>query len=208
MGRAKLILKYKWFILSLTLLVAILSFIFAYFKPTIYDTSVSFLINRINKQKTAEYQYDDYYAIQASDLFSQTVMSWFMTPSVLLEIYDKAGIDPQIKSITQFTSRFKTKKYSPQNIVVRFKERDRQTAEKISDSIISIIGQKSAESNQDLDNKALFEVKGAKPVIVESKPSLWLSIVIGFISGLIISIVIVNLILYFKEEKANQIINQ
>jgi len=205
MNNFKALLKYKWFILVLTLLAAIFSFGFAYFKPAVYDTSISFSINRINKQQTTQYQYDDYYAIQASDLFSQTVMSWFMTPSVLLEIYDKAGIDPQIKSIASFTSRFKIKKYSPQNIVVSFKERDKNTAEKISESIISIISQKGEQSNKDAESKSLFEVKGAKPVIVESKPSLWLSTLIGLVGGFILSLIIVNFILYFKQDKVNQV---
>lgn len=208
MNKWTTLLKYKWFILALTLLAAVFSFIFAYLKPAVFDTSISFSINQINRQKTAQYQYDDYYAIQASDLFSQTVMSWFMTPSVLLEIYDKAGVDPQIKSINSFTSRFNIKKYSPQNIVVRFKERDNKTAEKISDSIISVISQKAAASNQDADNKSLFEVKGAEPVIVQTKPLLWLYTLIGLVSGFILSLIIVNLILYFKEDKANQITHQ
>lgn len=208
MSNVKIILKYKWFILAVTLLATIFSFVYAYFKPPIFDTSISFAINRINKQKTAEYQYDDYYAIQASDLFSQTVMSWFMTPSVLLEIYDQAGVDPQITSIERFTSRFKTKKYSPQNIVVRFKERDKTSAEKISNSIISIISQKAAASNQDADKNTLFEVKGAKPVIVEKKLNIWLSGLIGLLGGLIISMIVSYLIEYFKESQANQIISQ
>lgn len=208
MNNWKIILKYKWFILTITLLAAIFSLVFAYLKPAVFDTSISFSINRINKQKTGEYQYDDYYAIQASDLFSQTVMSWFMTPSVLLEMYDKAGVDPKIKTITSFSSRFKVKKYSPQNIVVRFNERDKPTADKISESIIAVVGQKSAESNKDAESKSLFEVKGAKPVIVESRPSLWLSTLIGFICGLVMSIIIVNLILYFKENRTNQITYQ
>jgi hypothetical protein len=130
---------------------------FSYMKPITYDTSISFSINRINRQDTAEYQYDGYYAIQASDLFSQTVMSWFMTPSVLLEMYDQAGIDPQIKSLTDLTSRFKTKKYSPQNIVVKFSERDQETATKISAAIVTVVEKKGAIANQTSDQKALLE---------------------------------------------------
>ena len=86
--KTRLFKKYWGWLVIITVLATILSFVFAYFKPVNFDTSISFSINRINKQKTEEYQYDDYYAIQASDLFSQTVMSWFLTPSVLLEIYD------------------------------------------------------------------------------------------------------------------------
>jgi hypothetical protein len=78
--------------------------------------SVSFAVNRINSQSTAEYQYDGYYALQAADLFAQTVVSWFSTPSVLREVYDQASMDPEITTVSSLANRFKVKKYSAQNI--------------------------------------------------------------------------------------------
>ena len=62
-------------------------------------------------------------------------MSWLLTPSVLLEIYEFADTDPEISSLEEISSRFKTKKYSPQNIVVRYKERDYDTADKIATAV-------------------------------------------------------------------------
>jgi capsular polysaccharide biosynthesis protein len=174
------------------------SLVFTLTTPKYYDTSISFSINRINRQTTTEYQYDGYYAIQASDLFSQTVMSWFLTPSVLLEIYQKADIDPMIVSLEDLSARFKTKKYSPQNIVVRFKERDTQTAERISQAIIDIVQSKASLSNQTSDSQALFEVIGSKPVIVEKKPNIWLNMIIGFLAGIIFSIIIAYLVDFWR----------
>jgi len=195
------LIRYRWVVISLTVIATIASFAFAYLKPVEYDTSISFQINRINRQLTSEYQYDGYYAIQASDLFSQTVMSWFKTPSVLLEIYNEAGVDPQIKTMEEFTSRLKTKQYSPQNIVVRFKEREKATAEKLSQAIVTIIQERSAKLYQGEDENSLFEVIGAKPVVVDKTPVLWLVTLIGFIGGFVIGIIIVYLVRYFKQEE-------
>lgn len=192
--------KGKFIIIILTVLITLASFLFAYFKPVSYVSSISFSVNRINKQETSDYQFDGYYAIQASDLFSQTVISWFLTPSVLLEIYDQAGVDPKIKSLDKFASRFKTKKYSAQNIVVTFREPSQEGAQKLSQTIIEVIEEKAVKLNQTADNKALFEIMGSKPVIVASKPNTLLVTLIGFISGLIISIIGVYLIRYFKED--------
>ncbi len=197
----KIIAKYRWFIIIITVLATVGSLVYSYIKPAYFDTSISFSINRINMQTTEDYQYDGYYAIQASDLFSQTVMSWFMTPSVLLEIYEKANIDPQITSIESFTSRFKTKKYSPQNIVVRYHERDYETADAIATAIIDIVENKAAEANQTSDDKALFEVVSSKPVIVERKPVVWLNTVIGFVAGLLFSVVVAYFVEYWRREE-------
>jgi capsular polysaccharide biosynthesis protein len=197
----KILKRYVAFLIIFPLAVGLAAFLFSYYTPITYDTSISFAINRINKEKTSDYQYDGYYAIQASDLFSQTVVSWLSTPSVLLEIYDNAKIDPQISSIDKFSSRFKTKKYSPQNIVVRFNERDRVTSEKIAKSIQDVLSDKVSKLNQNPENKALFELASSSPVIVEKKPEIILLTIIGLISGFIFALLLTYIINYFKKEE-------
>lgn len=190
--------QYRWLILGITLVGLVATVVFSLLEKPYYDTSISFSINQTNKQDTADYQYDGYYAIQASDLFSQTVMSWFLTPSVLLEIYQGAGIDPQISSIDEITSRFKTKKFSPQNIVVRYKERDRETAQKIAAAIVNVIEERAAASNQSSDNKSLFEVKGGEPVIVERQPNVLLNTGIGLVASIVLSLIAAYSIGYLR----------
>ena len=185
-------------LIVLPILVGVAALLFSYYAPTYYKSSISFAVNRINKQETVDYQYDGYYAIQASDLFSQTVVSWFFTPSVLLEIYEQAEVEPNIDSLERFTNRFKAKKYSSQNIVVSFKERDQDTAEKISQSIIQTVQDRGAKLNQTSDQKALFEVVGSTPVIDDQKPNVILNTVIGIIVGFFAGLGLVYLIRYFK----------
>ncbi|MBU2228884.1 hypothetical protein KJ810_00585 [Patescibacteria group bacterium] len=189
--------KGKSFIITFTLLVTLAAFLFTYFRPVTYASSISFAVNRINKQETPYYD-DSYFGIQASDLFSQTVISWFLTPSVLLEIYESGEVDPQIESLERFANRFKTKKYSPQNIVVRFSERDEDTANTISQAVITVVEEKAVSINQTADNKALFEIVGEKPVIVKNDPQTILATIVGFIVGLVVGIVLVYLFRYFK----------
>ncbi len=174
------------------------SFLFSYYQPKQFKTSISFAVNRINKQTTADYQYDGYYAIQASDLFSQTVVSWFFTPSVLLEIYEDAGVEPNITSLERFTNRFKAKKYSSQNIVVAYKERDHETAEKLAASIINTVQERGSELNQSAEQEALFEIVGSTPVIDEQEPNLILNSLIGLIFGFCAGLGLVYLVRYFK----------
>lgn len=189
--------KSKSFIIVFTVIVTLAAFLFTYFRSVTFSSSISFAVKRINKQETPYYD-ESYFAIQAADLFSQTVISWFLTPSVLLDIYDRAQVDPKISSLEKFVSRFKTKKYSAQNIVVRFSERDKKTTEDVSQAISEVVEEKAATLNQTADNKALFEIQGEKPVIVENKPKVVLSTIIGLITGLFVSIILVYLSHYFK----------
>jgi capsular polysaccharide biosynthesis protein len=195
--------KGKNFIILFTLLVTVAAFLFAYFKPITHSSSISFAVKRINKQETPYYD-DSYFGIQAADLFSQTVISWFLTPSVLLDIYDQAEVEPRIDTLERFVNRFKTKKYSAQNIVVRFTESSEENAQKVSNAITSVVEEKSGTLNQTADNKALFEVSGEKPVIVKSEPNITFYTIIGFVIGLVVGIILVYLYRYFTNSSSSE----
>lgn len=196
----KILNRHKTMIVVLTLLIALAFWLFASYQPVVYDTSIAFNINRTAKQKTTDYQYDGYYAIQASNLFAQTIMSWLMTPSFLLEIYQQAGVEPNIDYLDKFANRFETKKFSPQNVAVRFKERDEATAQKISQSIIKTIEAKAVESNKTSEGDSLFSVIGSQPVIVPYKMDIKIVTAVGLIVGLLLSCFLAYLIWYFKKE--------
>ena len=97
-------------VVGVTLLGSLAGFLAsAFLQDVVYDTSISFAVNRTSRQETTDFQFDGYYAIQAADLFSKTIVSWFSTPSILLEMYRNAGIEPTIGSIDSFSNAFKTR---------------------------------------------------------------------------------------------------
>lgn len=143
-------------------------------RPERTGVSVSFAINRTNREMTTQYQYDGYYALQASDLFAQTVVSWFSTPSVLLEVYEAVNLDPAIQSINSLPSRFSVRKYSAQNIVVKFTETNTTRASQVADGLKKVMESKASKLNQTSDGKSLFEIVGGSPVVAPAKPNLGL----------------------------------
>ncbi len=190
----RLALRYKTLLLVVLLVPPVLAGVFAMNRTDTYTTSIAFTVNRINKQPTPDYQFDGYYALQASDLFSETVVSWFLTPSVIVEIYDAAGVDPRVTSLGALTSRFKIKKYSSQNLVVKFTEATQADAVKIGSAVISTVEAKAAELNQTADRKALFEVVGGKPVTVHDSKQVVLVSVVGLVIGLFLVTLLVGLL--------------
>jgi capsular polysaccharide biosynthesis protein len=193
--------KYLVLVVAIVLVSALASFFLSFYRPITYDASISFAVNRINKEKTPDYQYDGYYAIQASDLVSQTVVSWFATPSVVLEIYNQAGLSPAFESLDKFATLFHTKKYSGQNIGVKFNMADKLSAEKISNAAVTLIADKVANLNKNSDNQALFEIVASPPVIVENKANALLITLIGLVTGLILGLLLVYVIDFFKADK-------
>lgn len=150
------------------------TFIVTATQPARTGVSESYAIHRVGQEATPDYQYDGYYALQAVDLFSQTVVSWFNTPSVLREIYLQANLDPEISSLSNLPGRFFVKRYSAQNIVVRFSESTPERARKIADATRHVMEDRAAKLNLTPEGKPLFGIVGSLPVIGPRQPNPWL----------------------------------
>jgi len=187
------------FMIMVVIVVTATAVVSAVLKPVEYRASIAFAVNRINAQTTTDYQYDGYYAIQAADLLSQTVVSWFLTPSVLLSIYDRADVEPMITSLDRFTSRFKAKKYSSQNIVVSFVERERDWSEKLSAAVILVVEEQAAALNTTAENTPLFRITGSQPVIVEHRANPYLAGLVGFVAGWLLALALVEINKYLRD---------
>ncbi len=181
----------RWLILIIMVIGIGVSVVVAGTQPERTAVSVSFAINRVNRDATTQYQYDGYYALQASDLFAQTVVSWFSTPSVLREVYQQANLDPEIQSINSLPSRFTVRKYSAQNIVVKFTERTDARAQTVATTLPKVMEDKATALNQSSDGKSQFDIVGGQPVIAPSKANLPLivvaAVILSFALGLFVA---------------------
>lgn len=186
------------FLVIVTLLAGLAALIYSLRQPLKYETSISFAANRINQGPTNAYEYDGYYAIQAADLFSQTVVSWFSTPSVLKEVYERAGVDTKQHALNDLTHRFSTKKFAAQNIVVTFSEASESRAQQIAQAVIETMQTRAAALNQASDKKALFELVGTKPLIVPTKPNVPLMTFGGLLAGFLAALSVVSLTAYLR----------
>lgn len=185
--------------MAVILLVMVAAYLWSYLQPTSYITSISFAVNRVNKEETVDYQYDGYYALQASDLFSETVVSWLQTPSVLVEIYERAGLtNASNASIRSLTSRFKTKKAAAQNIVVSYSSPTSEEASKLATAMTETITDHTATANRTAQDKALFEVQAARPVIVKVEANPILVGLASLIVGIALAAFLVPLVEYLS----------
>lgn len=193
--------KNRWLLITIFLVPIIAAMLFAVTRPNTYTASIAFTINRINKQPTSEYQFDGYYALQASDLFSDTVVSWFLTPSAIVDMYDRAGINPNVTSLSSLTSRFNIKKFSAQNLNVKFTALSQNEADKLATAVIQTVQEKTASLNQSADRKALFEAVGSKPVIVTNSKGAIIAGIVGLIIGLFLDVLLIGLLRVFSVAK-------
>ncbi|MBI2984584.1 MAG: hypothetical protein HYY50_03085 [Candidatus Kerfeldbacteria bacterium] len=184
--------RQRWLIITIVGVATVTAFAVAAGRPTRFAVSQSFAVNRVRPEPTPDYQYDGYYALQAADLFSQTVVSWFLTPSMLNEIYARAKVNPEIQSLATLPSRFRVKRYSAQNIVVRFSERTRRRAEQVAAAMPPLLQERTHQLNQDPKGQPLFEIVDSDPVIAPDRVNLWLVAALALITSLVLGLLLVT----------------
>jgi len=175
--------KQRWMILAVVVVASATTWTVAITRPTRSAVTAAFAINRADRQVTPDYQFDGYYALQAADLFAQTVVSWFQTPPILQEVYEAAKLNPEIDSVNNLPSRFKVKKYSAQNIVVRFQESTPERAKQLSVALKKNMEERAAALNQNAEGQSIFSIVAATPAFSEARaPALLLTIGMAIVS--------------------------
>jgi len=100
-------------ILALALISAGITCVFASLQKPIFDVSLSLSVAPQEREQTQDYQYDGYYALQAADIFSDTVASFFQSPENVVEIYKKAELPLPSEDFKILKKIFTAKKIAP-----------------------------------------------------------------------------------------------
>lgn len=174
-------------ILAFAVLTALVAVVAATALPPRYHTSLALAIT-IHRQDTQEYQYDGYYALQAADLFSQTLMSWFTTPAVVRDILNRAQRADSQGSLEQSQGVFRVQKASGQNVVVSYASLSRDEADRIAESIRQVVTEHARALNQTPQGESIFSVDVSEPFTLENKTSPLVAGAAGLILGLAIMI--------------------
>lgn len=189
----------KWFIILFTLAAGVAAFVYAIYRPVSYEAVVSFNVELANRTATPDYQYGGYYDLKAAEIYTQHLMSWLLTPAVVEQIYQEAGVSYSIDSIPRFTNRFKTHQYSAQNFDVEFHDYNRETAEKLAVAVATVISSRADDTKGIADDQPLFVAQPLDPVVAEDELNPWFVTVVGLIAGLLASIILVYLREYIRE---------
>lgn len=137
--------------------------------PKSARVSLAFTIAEQSRQETADYSYDGYYSLRASELVADTMISWLSTPAVIKDIYAGAGIAiSDDRAFTEAGRAFRAKKLSSQNVVVTFSTQDAGTAAKLAERTSQILSDRAARLVLSPKDQSLFLVTASEPVIADA----------------------------------------
>lgn len=153
----RLFFSFVFFILTVV-------FVYLYFRPISYTTSLVLNITRVGAQSTENYKYDNFYRLQADEKFAETLVEWLKSPRIEEEIFEEAGIDTADYSLKSLTKSIKAEKMSSQVVSVKFSSPNKKNASDIAEAVSKIVSKKTQSLNKDQKDETWFEVISENPV--------------------------------------------
>jgi len=180
--------KEKNIISGTVLLVFISTLIFSGLKEVSCENDMLLLISRSGTQNTADYKYDGYYAVQASDIFADNASQWLASASIASEIYIRAKAESELRSLKDFSKIFKADKLSSQYVRVRYRSKDKETAIDLAHAITDVLQEKADLLSRSSIEQISFKIIYSDPLSIESKSDFLLNGILAIIGGLFLGI--------------------
>ncbi len=194
----KILRQEKNIIIGSVIVLMIFTSVFTMKKPVSYASDLVLLISRKGTQATDNYKYDGYYAVQASDVFSDNISQWLSSASVASEIYSRAGIKSDFSDFRQFSKIFKAKKLSSQYVEVRYETKDEQSAKVIARAIVDVLQEKTDSLSKASNEEIAFSIIYNDPFVIRSANSLWWNNALAVLGGLFLGVMLAFGKNYFK----------
>lgn len=96
----------------------------------------SYLVSLSEREETPDFEFDGYYALQATDLFAATLAEWLTTPEVVVAAYRAAGLEPGTEDPRALTRLVEARKSAPQLVEVTVKGSSQAEAEALTAGLL------------------------------------------------------------------------
>lgn len=187
-----LLLKEKKLLLATITLFVAGTFLWQGVQPTSYQTVVSLHIARSSEQaqQAGEYQYGDYYRLQADEKFADTVVRWLLSPGIVLDILKESNDASRAVRYEELSQQFQPKRLSSQFIEVRFSTPTPEMGKSITDGMRAVLNKETKGLNVDSSVKenGWFVVLVDAPVTYLSVPNWRTSLLFSGALGLLVGI--------------------
>lgn len=195
----KILVKYCWIIIIFALLTSGVSYyLVSKTKPVFTGYKNLVVSKKTNSVSSDYYQYDGYYLAEAASLQAKNLSIWLGSSSTIIDIYGRSGQNVSIADDKQVKSLIAVKNDpSSSVIVVSSKDEDKALLENRLKAIDTV----SADYLKSIDKENAYEIQISDIVIAEGIVKTKTNTFAGFLSGLIIGIVIAFGVEYFKADK-------
>jgi capsular polysaccharide biosynthesis protein len=197
-------IRKQWKLFSLiTIGTVIATILYVFLQPVRYTTILSLHIARSGSGiQTNEYQYDDFYRLQADERFADTVVRWLSSPRIVADIYKETGRNIPVPAEHTLGKIFSAKRLSSQYVEIRFTTATQEIAENLTNSLEKTLNQRTIDLNSGTSqNNDWFRIIVEKPIIYPYYIP-WTKIIGGsLLVGMVLALWGVGLRVYFMTAK-------
>ena len=188
--------KNAWLIILITIVFALVAYIFTALQKPVYQSSIALEIDRLPAQAQSDvnyYQYDNFYSSAVSASISNNMLDWLASASTVTSIFEKAGYPVPTSDIKGLSKTFTVgKKQDTSSVVsISYSSDDRNQAIKIIASASEVMKEKIDDYNK-MDSSAKFITRTDQPVVVSAPKQILLNIIIAAFLGFVISLGVVS----------------
>lgn len=130
---------------------------FYFFQPERYRAELILNVTRTGQEKTADYQFDDFYRLQADERFADTVVRWLETERIRKDIRKEAGIEDDFV--------LAAKRLSSQMIVAEILADKKRAVEKIAPAVSRVLNLEAEKLNEFQKKENWFRVVENEAVV-------------------------------------------
>ncbi len=160
-------------------------------QPLTYSASSSIDISRAERNQASVnyYQYDNYYSNLSANSISDNAVGWVSSPSIVAEIYKKAGIKlpkGDLKSLGKiFTAKKKTA--TAPVIDISYTSENPEQSSNLINAAANVLKEKVEDYNKSSDS-GTFQVNTTAPVVIENEKPYAINLFIAAFAGLLVSL--------------------
>jgi hypothetical protein len=195
----KIIGDYKTIWIGIMSLTLALGFLFFISQKQAYKVVLGLNVTRQGHAEAGDYQYGDYYRLQADEKFADTVSRWLADPRIVSDILQKSGETAEI-SKKKLAGYFKPERLSSQYIRVGFDVSQKKSAEAISKSLTAVINGNTDELNKNQGQTDWFIVISGEPMVFPKSSDIFSVIFVSLAVGFIIAFWVVLIKYYWDKE--------
>ncbi len=182
----KTLRNYLKLILALTVLGLVSGLVYGIVSGPRYEAlSTLYVTRQADQGNTSYYNYDGYYAQQASKEYTDTVLGLLKTIDPYRVAAQKIGTSSDPKEIYASS---RSRKVSPQVIALSVKSQTQEEAREIMVALVSAVTESVDQVNKEGDNKITVSSLQAEPFITLNDSQTLIYSALGLLSGLILSL--------------------
>ena len=106
-----------------------------------FDTHFTYVVSLAEREQEEGYQFDGYYALQATEIFVASLAKWTAAPETVVKAYEKAGVPLTSPSVRSLSQAVKAEKTAPQIVQVTITGQDQDKVKQLAAGLRQVVAE-------------------------------------------------------------------